>query len=182
MHATHPSLAHQALLPTQTDMPAPTSNYALRHRRDAYLPGVQALCRSLRLVESGYPLVVMCKGVRWAGPLCNALHGAPWLWLLTASGGAFAMPHHACSQSALDALAKEGMQLQFTEHFEVEGGERGICWAAGLVVLRCRSAGPAFSVPWLHHRALWMVCPLQSTTPSTSDLCTWNVGEWGREI
>jgi hypothetical protein len=34
-------------------------------RRDAYLPGVQALYRSLRLVESLHPLIVMhTRGVR----------------------------------------------------------------------------------------------------------------------
>ena len=42
--------------------------------RDAYLPGVQALARSLRLVQTRYPLIVMyTQTCRWAGRQGTAL-------------------------------------------------------------------------------------------------------------
>lgn len=53
-------------------------------RRDAYLPGVQALARSLRLVRTRYPLIVMytrtCRYV-WAHRLWpNAACELVWVY------------------------------------------------------------------------------------------------------
>jgi hypothetical protein len=53
------------------------------------------------------------KGMTWPGCESLTLVATPALLCVV-----------VCSQSALDALAKEGMQLQFTEQFEAEGGEQ----------------------------------------------------------
>lgn len=60
--------------------PAPAGSALLC--RDAYLPGVQALARSLRLVQTRYPLIVMyTRTCRWAGRQGTALV-ALWRWHL----------------------------------------------------------------------------------------------------
>ena len=65
----------------------------------------------------------------------------------------------ACSQGAVEALAREGMQLQFTEQFEPEGGE----WQRGVGSRQaCASSVLLFCAAL--HSACWLVVGSHAST------------------
>lgn len=72
----YPKYQPLSSLPPPPPLPPNLSQWL---RRDAYLPGVQALARSLRLVRTRYPLIVMytrtCRWGSWGRVNCQACGG-----------------------------------------------------------------------------------------------------------